>query len=118
MRPNETPTAGSAPRHAVQPAASDSAGESAPASEGATAPESLALAMTTAVVVFVAVMVVLTIPFAALSVPLPPGIAWPGLPVALTQPLLFERVWLLPAASGAAAVWAGYRAYRWSRTAR
>lgn len=73
----------------------------------------LALGFTAAIVAFIGVFVVLSIPFAILSVPLPPSVNRVGLVIATTQELFFERSWYLLAPAALIALGAGYRSYRW-----
>gem|GEM_PF-6608009 len=80
--------------------------------------DALALGFTVAIVAFVGAIVVLTIPYALLSVPLPPSVDRLGLNVRTIQGLLFERPWSLLAPAILIALWAGYTSYRWSRAAR
>jgi hypothetical protein len=80
--------------------------------------DALALGFTAAIVAFVGAIVVLTIPYALLSAPLPPSVDRLGLSVKTTQGLLFERPWSLLAPAILVAFWTGYSSYRWSRAAR
>ncbi|HBY96471.1 MAG TPA: hypothetical protein DEP84_21425 [Chloroflexi bacterium] len=73
----------------------------------------LAFGLTTALVGFVGALVVLSIPFAILSVSLPPTVNRLGLPVAATQALLFGHPWYLLIPSTLIAVWIGFWSYRW-----
>ena len=79
--------------------------------------DALALAFTAAIVAFVGAVVVLTIPFAVFSAPLPASINRLGLSVEASQNLLFERVWYLLVSSILFALWIGYKSYRWGRSA-
>ncbi|MFQ5854832.1 MAG: hypothetical protein ACE5LU_04200 [Anaerolineae bacterium] len=76
----------------------------------------LALGFTAAVTAFVGAIVVLTIPYAVLSVSLPPSVNRLGLAVETTQVLFFGRPWYLLVPAMLVAVWVGYRSYRWYRT--
>jgi hypothetical protein len=78
----------------------------------------LALACTATIVAFVGAIVVLTIPYAILSAPLPPSVNRLGLSVETTQALFFGRVWYLLIPSALFAVWTGYKFYRWGRKFR
>ena len=71
------------------------------------------LSLTLAIVAFVGAVVVLTIPYAVLSVPLPPEVNRLGLNVEGTQSLFFGRPWYLLIPATLIALWVGYRAYRW-----
>ena len=71
------------------------------------------LGLTLAIVAFVGAVVVLTIPFAVLSVSLPPQVNRLGLNVESTQSLFFGRPWYLLIPATLIALWTGYRAYRW-----
>jgi hypothetical protein len=73
----------------------------------------LALAITAAIVGFVGAIVVLTIPYAFLSTPLPPSVDRLGLSTETFQKLLFGRVWYLLVPSSLFALWIGFRSYRW-----
>ncbi len=75
--------------------------------------DALALAITAAIVAFVGAIVVLTIPYAFLSVPLPPSVDRLGLSTVVIQKLLFGRVWYLLIPSALFALCIGYRSYRW-----
>jgi len=74
---------------------------------------SLAYGLTMALVAFVGALVVLSIPFAVLSVSLPPDINRLGLSVETTQALLFGRPLYLLVPSTVIAVWIGLWSYRW-----
>lgn len=74
----------------------------------------LALGFTAALVAFVGTLVVLTIPFVVISIPLPPGVNRLGLSVESTQALFFGRPWYLLVPALLIGVWIGYRSYRWS----
>lgn len=71
------------------------------------------LSLTLAVVAFVGVIVVLSIPYAVLSVSLPPQVNRLGLNVESTQRLFFGRPWYLLIPATLIALWVGYRTYRW-----
>ena len=77
--------------------------------------EVLALAFTAAIVAFVGAIVVLTIPYAILSAPLPQSVNRLGLSVETTQTLLFGQVWYLLLPSVLFAAWVGYKFYQWGR---
>lgn len=72
----------------------------------------LAFGFTVAIVVFVGAIVVLSIPFAILSVTLPPMVNHLGLNVEATQGLLFGRPGYLLVPAALIGVWAGYKAYQ------
>ena len=74
--------------------------------------EIVAFAVTVAIVAFVGAIVVLSIPFAILSAPLPSSVDRLGLSVEATQSLFFGKVWYLLPPSALFATWAGYMAYR------
>jgi hypothetical protein len=78
-------------------------------------PEAVALALTMAVVAFVGAIVVLTIPYAIFTVPLPPGVNPVGLSVETTQRLPFGPVWFLLVPASLFAGWVGYKVYQWGR---
>ena len=78
-------------------------------------PEVIAFALTAAVVAFVGAIVVLSIPYAILSVPLPASVNRIGLSVQFTQALFFGRVWILLVPSLLFAAWTGYKFYRWGQ---
>ncbi len=73
-----------------------------------------ALSLTLAIVAFVGALVVLTIPYAVLSVPLPPSVNRLGLNVEATQRLFFGRPWYLLIPATLIALWVGYKTYRWA----
>ncbi len=73
----------------------------------------LALGFTAAIVAFVGALVVLTIPFVVVSIPLPPSVNRLGLSVETTQALFFGRPWYLLVPAALLAAWIGYRSYRW-----
>jgi hypothetical protein len=73
----------------------------------------LALACTAAIVAFVGAIVVLTIPYAILSVSLPASVNRLGLSIETTQALFFGQVWYLLIPSALFAVWVGYKFYWW-----
>lgn len=77
----------------------------------------LAVGFTAAIVTFVGAIVVLSIPYAVFSAPLPASVNRIGLSVEATRPLFFGRPWILLAPSILVALWIGYRAYHWARTA-
>lgn len=66
-----------------------------------------------AIVAFVGALVVLSIPYAILSVSLPPSINRLGMSVATTQLLLFGRPWYLLVPATLVALWIGLWSYRW-----
>jgi ABC-type uncharacterized transport system fused permease/ATPase subunit len=72
-----------------------------------------AFSLTLAIVAFVGAVVVLTIPYAVLSVSLPPQVNRLGLNVESTQSLFFGRPWYLLIPATLIALWTGYKAYRW-----
>lgn len=80
---------------------------------GAKHSDVLALGMTAAIVAFVGAIVVLTIPYAIFSAPLPPTVNRLGLSVEATQGVLFGRAWYLLVPSILFALWIGYRFYQW-----
>lgn len=73
----------------------------------------LALGFTAAIVTFVGAIVVLTIPFAVLSAPLPASVNRLGIAVDTGQALFFGRPWYLVVPAIVLAAWAGYKSYRW-----
>ena len=77
----------------------------------------LALGFTAAIVAFVGALVVLTIPFVVISIPLPPSVNRLGLSIKTTQALFFGRPWYLLVPAVLLAGWIGYRSYRWSCSA-
>ena len=78
-------------------------------------PEVVAFALTAAIVAFVGAIVVLSIPYAILSVQLPASVNRIGLSVESTQALFFGRVWILLVPSLLFAAWIGYKFYRWGQ---
>lgn len=76
----------------------------------------LALSLTAAIVAFVGAIVVLTIPFAVLSVSLPPTVNHLGFNPETTRRLFFGRPWYLLAPATLIALWVGYSSYRWCRS--
>lgn len=76
----------------------------------------LALSMTGAIVAFIGALVVLTIPFAILSAPLPQSVNHLGLSVEISRGFLFERGWYLLVPSVLFALWIGYKFYQWGHT--
>jgi hypothetical protein len=78
--------------------------------------DALALGFTMAILAFVGAIVVLSIPHAVLSVPLPADVDRLGLSVGLTQGLLFGQPWYLLVPATLIALWVGYRSYRWARS--
>lgn len=72
------------------------------------------LSLTLAIVAFVGAIVVLTIPYAILSVPLPASVNRLGLNVETTQRLFFGHPWYLLVPATLIALWVGYKAYRWA----
>ncbi|NIQ40214.1 MAG: hypothetical protein GTN81_16760 [Proteobacteria bacterium] len=75
--------------------------------------DALALATTTLIVVFVGAIVVLSIPYAVLSAPLPSSVDRLGLSIEAIQNLFFGRPWYLLVPSALFALWMGYAVYRW-----
>ena len=75
--------------------------------------DALALAFTAALVAFVGAVVVLTIPYALLSAPLPPEVNPLGISVLAGRGLFFGRVWYLLIPSVLFAAWLGYKFYQW-----
>ena len=76
-------------------------------------PEVVALALTAAVVAFVGAIVVLTIPYAIFTIPLPASVNPTGLTAEAPQRPFFGLVWYLLVPSGLFALWVGYKFYRW-----
>lgn len=75
--------------------------------------DAVALGFTAAILAFVGAVVVLTIPYAFFSAPLPPRVDRLGLSGEVVQGLLFGRVWLPLIPSALFALWVGYKSYRW-----
>lgn len=70
------------------------------------------LILTAAIVAFVGAVVVLSIPYAVLSVSLPPDVDRLGLKVGTLQALLFGHPWYLLLPSALFALWVAFRVYR------
>lgn len=75
--------------------------------------EVVALALTAAIVAFVGAIVVLTIPYAMLTIPLPASVNPTGLSVEAPQHPFPGLVWYLLVPSCLFALWVGYKFYRW-----
>ncbi len=75
--------------------------------------DALALGITAAIVVFVGAIVVLSIPYAVLSAPLPSSVDRLGLSIEAFQKLFFGRSWYLLVPSALFALWMGYWVYKW-----
>jgi hypothetical protein len=94
---------------------SDSEGERNNQGVEARRSDVLALGMTAAIVAFVGAIVVLTIPYAILSVPLPASVNRLGWSVEATQGLLFGHVGYLLIPSILFALWVGFKFYWWGQ---
>jgi hypothetical protein len=75
--------------------------------------DALAVGITAFIVAFVGAIVVLSIPYAILSAPLPPSVDQLGLSTEVTQKFLFERAWYILVPSVLFALWIGLTSYRW-----
>ncbi|NIQ39730.1 MAG: hypothetical protein GTN81_14250 [Proteobacteria bacterium] len=75
--------------------------------------DALAVGITAFIVAFVGAIVVLSIPYAILSAPLPPSVDRLGLSTEITQKFFFERAWYILVPSILFALWIGFTSYRW-----